>query len=324
MSKLILPMSGKLLLHAVSEKADFHTLNHLTAWFMDEGINVMLPCPKSGRTLFDISRNRISSKDKDVHVHVSMLVQSDPTLLDTIKEIAIAIPSHYVVFEHLYREKHAEALQQVNLPIKSFLSELPYDILTEIIRHCSIKGTLEHEILVVGLLLTPIFFQDLLALAVSCSAMNRFATAEKVVWRKLADSVMPYRSQLMTARGQDPAEADWPTIVRGSYHRTKSLLRNNLSPRILKLDPALLKRPTLSCPHEAPIDRFLLKAPSNVHLLDTSPSCKDTPRMVSSWGLIDRAISWQTILDEETLIVGCSDHIARSSRIEQIAVREVS
>jgi hypothetical protein len=139
------------------------------------------------------------------------------------------------------------------------------------------------------------------------------------VWRKLAGVVMPHRAQLLLAQGQDPNKSDWHAIVQGNYHRTKSLLRGKLSPRILTLDfPSGGHYPSSQT---APSDRLLLKSYSEVHLLDTSRSCERNAKAISSWILPGRMIYWEAFLDEETLVVGCSDFLARQTKTQHIAAR---
>jgi hypothetical protein len=131
---------------------------------------------------------------------------------------------------------------------------------------------------------------------------------------------MPHRAQLMIVRGQNPAAADWRSIVQGSYHRTRGFLRKKLKSRVLTVD-SLINAHGWACAASAPEDRVLLKRYSAVSLLDTSRSCEDTTKLVSSWSLKGHSIGWETMVDEETLIVGYGNYTSRQSKKEKIAVR---
>jgi hypothetical protein len=90
-----------------------------------------------------VSKLRISAKDAPAQIQQGLLLQSDPTLLDTNRELFKAIPLHDIVFARLDQDKHREELQKASadsVPLKSFLHDLPYDILGEIVRHCGTKG----------------------------------------------------------------------------------------------------------------------------------------------------------------------------------------
>jgi hypothetical protein len=76
-----------------------------------------------------------------------------------------------------------------------------------------------------------------------------------------------------------------------------------------------------ACAASAPEDRVLLKRYSAVSLLDTSRSCGDTAKLVSSWSLKGHSIGWETMVDEETLIVGYGDYTYRTAKEKHIAVR---
>jgi hypothetical protein len=138
-----------------------------------------------------------------------------------------------------------------------------------------------------------------------------------MVWRKLADTAMPHRSRIMVAQGHDTSRTDWRSVVQGTYHRTRHLLGKSLSPRILNLDPSISPF-HVTCSPSPPKDRFLLRTYDSVNLLDTSRSCQESAKIISSWSFRGFLITWEALLDEETIIVGCD---SRQSLVEQISVR---
>jgi hypothetical protein len=144
--KLIIPSSGQPLLHALVERGvDPSLINHFMAWFQSEGVDIMQPCPNTGRTLFDISKNSVDISQSASQTRFGILLQSDPTLLEKDRAIFEDNRTHYIVSEHTHRLKIQERLHRVqtgSFPLKALLSDLPYDILSEIVRHCSIRGTL--------------------------------------------------------------------------------------------------------------------------------------------------------------------------------------
>eukprot|EP01122_Echinamoeba_exundans_P010140 TRINITY_DN3723_c0_g1_i2.p1 TRINITY_DN3723_c0_g1~~TRINITY_DN3723_c0_g1_i2.p1 ORF type:complete len:266 (-),score=33.88 TRINITY_DN3723_c0_g1_i2:25-822(-) len=162
-AKLVMPSSGELLLHEMLQKAvGSQLLNHLLAWFHAEGFDIMKPSPNTGLTIFDLTKKNVTLSDNCVRLRVALLVQRDPTLLDRCPEIYKAISTHDIVYEsanHAQHRKKSSQAEAGSFPLKSFLTELPYDILREIVHHCSIR--------------------DLSALAVSCSALGRFASTDR-------------------------------------------------------------------------------------------------------------------------------------------------
>jgi hypothetical protein len=143
-SKLILPSCREPFLHAMVQNGSGSTLvNQLLAWFHQEGADILRPCPRTGLTIADLTLRFQSPSDTWSRARLEILVQRDPTLLDKHPEIIKYIPTHDIVFEYAERLKQMQESSQAesgSSPLKSFLSELPYDILREIVHHCSIRG----------------------------------------------------------------------------------------------------------------------------------------------------------------------------------------
>jgi hypothetical protein len=144
-SKLILPSSGGPLLHEMVQKGvSTVVVTHLLAWFQQEGADILQPSPITGRTMADLTLPYISLTDSSTRTRFEILVQRDPTLVEKHPEIIKHIPTHDIVFEYTERLEHVKESSRAesgSSPLKSFLSELPYDILREIVHHCSIRGT---------------------------------------------------------------------------------------------------------------------------------------------------------------------------------------
>jgi hypothetical protein len=105
----------------------------------------MDPSPKTGLTLFDFCKNSLTtaSTSSRMRILLDLLLQCDPTLLDSNPALFQAIPSHDIVAEYAYAMVHRMESSHVlsnTLDSQSFLPGLPYDILREIARKCNTGG----------------------------------------------------------------------------------------------------------------------------------------------------------------------------------------